>query len=58
MGALCVVLGLGGRVLLHRLDDLVRAQRIGSWTWTVLLVMSRVDIFGYITNPASECPTN
>ena len=32
-------LGLVGRVLVHRMDDRVRGQRLGSWTWTALLVM-------------------
>ena len=31
-------LALAGRVLVHMVHDKVRAQRMGSWTWTALMV--------------------
>ena len=34
---LCIALGLVGRVTVHRMQDAVLGQRIGSWTWTGLL---------------------
>ena len=49
-------LSLVGRVLLHRMHDLVRSQRIGSWTWTILLVLHHVtNTSGYVTAPAKVC---
>ena len=40
-GMIAVVsLSLVGRALLHRMHDVARAQRVGSWTWIVLLVVS------------------
>ena len=34
---LCLALGLVGRVTIHRMQDAVLGQRIGSWTWAGLL---------------------
>ena len=34
--AFTTLLGLIGRVLIHQWDDTARAQRMGSWTWTIL----------------------
>lgn len=57
--SLCVIsvtLALVGRVLLHRMHDAARGQRIGSWAWTILNV---VDVFcfigGYVMKPAKAC---
>ena len=53
---LCVVLGLVGRALLNRMHDSARAQRVGSWTWTVLLVVANVaKIGGVMTDWAAFC---
>ena len=35
--ALLTALGLLGRTLLHRMENSVGAQRIGSWTWTAIV---------------------
>ena len=35
-----VSLSLVGRALLHRVHDVERAQRVGSWTWVLLLLVS------------------
>ena len=39
VAAFCTALGLIGRVLVHRMDDTVRGQCLGSWTWTALVVL-------------------
>ena len=40
-------LGLIGRIRIHRLDDTLRAQRIGSWIWTAMLVNTvLIDVGG------------
>ena len=57
---LCFAVGLVGRVLIHRCHDTVRAQKIGSWTWTVLLVTIvavrlQLQLHEYWTNLAA-CP--
>ena len=40
-------LGLIGRIRIHRLDDTVCAQRIGSWIWTAMLVNTvLIDVGG------------
>ena len=44
------VLSLIGRVLLHRMPDLVRSQQIGAWTWTLKLVL---DFIAYISAAAT-----
>ena len=49
-------LGLVGRVLLHRMHDKVRGQRMGSWTWTALVVVCCIaDAGSYIQVPAAAC---
>jgi len=51
-------LGLLGRALLHRMADAVRAQRMGSWTWTATLVLGcAVDMAGCIFAPTVACAT-
>eukprot|EP00964_Phaeocystis_antarctica_P129015 scaffold92839_cov72-Phaeocystis_antarctica.AAC.2 len=39
MIVLSITLGLVGRVLVHRMHDRVRGQRLGSWTWTALVAL-------------------
>ena len=42
------------RVLVHRMDDTVRGQRIGAWTWTLLTVLAFTSyMYGLLTNPAA-----
>ena len=50
-------LGLVGRALLHRMHDSARAQRVGSWTWALvlLLVADVAVISGLLMAPASTC---
>ena len=49
-------LGLVRRVLLHRMHDKVRGQRMGSWTWTALVVVCCIaDVGSYIQVPAALC---
>ena len=53
-------LGLVGRVLVHRMDDRLRGQRLGSWTWTALLVMGVTielfkDVIAYVKREAQAC---
>ena len=56
MIVLCVTLGLVGRVLVHRMDDRVRGQRLGSWTWTALVVLIvTIDVIGYVEREAQAC---
>ena len=43
---LLTVLSLVGRVLLHRMPDLVRSQQLGAWAWTVKLVLDFVAYVG------------
>ena len=51
-----LALGLVGRVLVHRMNDSVRAQRIGSWTWMALLVLANTaDMCGFLNAPAVGC---
>ena len=53
---LCAVLGLVGRVLLHRMHDSARSQRVGSWCWTALLMSSCIIGMGnLLVAPASAC---
>ena len=55
-----LALGLVGRVVIHRMDDSVRSQRIGSWTWTAVLVLIvMVDLGTYGLVPQSSiCAAN
>ena len=55
-----LALGLVGRVVIHRMDDSVRSQRIGSWTWTAVLVLIvMVDLGTYSLVPQSSiCAAN
>ena len=49
-------LGLVGRVLVHRMNDSVRGQRIGSWTWMALVVLGYIaDMCGFLKAPAVLC---
>ena len=49
-------LGLVGRVLLHRMHDKVRGQRMGSWTWTALVMVCCIaDVGSYTQVPAAAC---
>lgn len=49
-------LSLVGRVLLHNMHDSVRSQRIGSWTWTVLLVLGCISsLHGFGVAPEATC---
>ena len=41
---LCGSISLVGRVLIHRMHDSVRAQRMGSWTWAVLVTVLCIDM--------------
>ena len=51
--AVCFALALIGRVLVHSMHDEVRGQRVGSWTWTVLVVTSCfADLYEYATEPS------
>ena len=51
-----LILGLVGRVLVHRMEDRVRGQRVGSWTWAALMVVSTlVDASFFVTDPAAAC---
>ena len=53
---LCAILGLVGRALLHRMHDSACAQRVGSWTWAVLMVVGHVaGVGGLTTAPAAAC---
>ena len=49
-------LGLVGRVLAHRMNNPVRGQRIGSWTWTAVLVLGcTIDTCGFWMAPPIAC---
>eukprot|EP00964_Phaeocystis_antarctica_P142311 scaffold107566_cov69-Phaeocystis_antarctica.AAC.1 len=53
MVVLSTTLGLIGRVLVHRMHDTVRGQRLGSWTWTALVVLVvTFDIIAYVERMA------
>jgi len=57
MITLFMTLGLTGRVLLHRMPDTARAQRLFSWIWTVLLMQACVVHSGsLLVAPALACP--
>ena len=54
--ALCGLFGLVGRVLLHQKHDRARAQQLGSWTWTaVLLVCTTADFGASVMASAAVC---
>ena len=56
MITLSVSLGLVGRALLHRMHDSARAQRLGSWTWAVLLMLAEAaEIGSLMMAPAAAC---
>ena len=50
---LCLAMSLAGRALIHFMHiDSIRAQRIGSWTWTAFVVYAEaVDMVGHMTAP-------
>ena len=51
-----LALGLVGRVLVHRMHDTVRGQRIGSWAWMALVVLANTaDMCGFLNAPAVGC---
>ena len=57
MITLFMTLGLTGRVLLHRMHDTARAQRLFSWIWTILLMQACVVHSGsLLVAPALACP--
>ena len=57
MITLFMTLGLTGRLLLHRMHDTARAQRLFSWIWTVLLMQGCVVHSGSLeVAPALACP--
>jgi len=53
LGTLCLV----GRVQAHQsMDDTVRGQRLGSWTWiAILALVVCIDLIGYVVAPAADC---
>ena len=56
LSALFGTLGLIGRVLVHRIEDTVSGQRMGSWAWTAVMVVSVLtDMIGYAVGPSSAC---
>jgi hypothetical protein len=51
-----VALGLVGRVLIHHMEDTVLAQRIGSWTWAAMAVVTVLfDMRNVVIDPAATC---
>ena len=50
-------LSLVSRVLIHRIHDTVRGQRLGSWTWTAQSVLRCVvlALSGYVVATATGC---
>ena len=55
--ALLCSVSLVGRVLTHCVKDPVRSQRIGSWCWTVLVLLSCcvLDMYCFRMLPAIAC---
>ena len=50
-----VALGLVGRVAVHRMDDSARGQRMGSRTWTALLLLIVImDLVGYVVGTSVQ----
>ena len=53
---LLALFALIGRVLIHRMEDTVRGQRMGSWTWTACLVVSvLLDVRWCVVHSADVC---
>ena len=47
---------LAGRIMLHCMHDSVRAQRLGSWTWTVLVIVAQIaGISGLVLSRSDAC---
>ena len=45
-----------GRVLLHQMHDVVRGQRMGSWTWTIMfLTVTIADSSASLLAPTAIC---
>ena len=56
MLALPGIFALVGRVLVHRMHDKSRAQRMGSWTWTAMAAVPMSTVAcRYATSPAAQC---
>ena len=56
MCTLLTSIALIGRVLIHRMEDTVRGQRMGSWTWTAAWVVSvLLDVHWYVVHSADMC---
>ena len=54
--AFCITLGLVSRMLVHRMHDTVRGQRLGSWTWTALVAsVVIIDVISYVERLAQAC---
>ena len=54
LATVCTSFALVGRIILHRMDDLVRAQRLGSWTWTTVIVLICIADASSFVMPPSE----
>ena len=57
IGALCAVLGLAGRVVLHRQFHAVRGQRFGSRAWSVLYLLGCLANLGGYALPGACAST-
>ena len=56
LAVVCTTLGLVGRALIHREYDSAHGQRIGSWIWTVLMVISYAAcLVGNLAAPTAVC---
>ena len=54
--ALCSIFFMICRVLLHFMQDAVRGQRLGSWTWTIALAMCIIaDSSATVVDQDSTC---
>ena len=57
--ALCLALGLAGRLLIHRMHDVESAQRLGAWTWVVMLTIAKsAGQFSYTLDPIAAAQEN
>ena len=54
LATVCTSFALVGRIILHRMGDLVRAQRLGSWTWTTVIVLICIADASSFAMPPSE----